>query len=175
MNKSLFLKLNAKAGKNRWLDAFGRAGAEWAVFGMVGWYITISLILNFGNKTAMYLPIITFLICSGVGLIVSNVIGFYVQEPRPRLCFPEIKILFWPASSWKSFPSDHTLGAFLIFFLAIVFNFPTAWGLLPLAIWVGWGRIYAGVHFPLDIVGGLGLAGFVSILCYFLLKFFLLI
>ena len=47
---------------------------------MVGWYITISLILNFGNKFAMHLPIITFLLCSAVGLIISNIIGFYVQD-----------------------------------------------------------------------------------------------
>ncbi len=175
MNESLFLKINAKTGKSRILDTFGRAGAEWVVFGMAGWYITISLILNFGNKFAMYLPILTFFVCSAVGLIASNIIGFYVQEPRPRLRFPEIKILFWPASSWKSFPSDHALGAFLIFLLALVFDFPTAWGLLPLAIWTGWGRVYAGVHYPLDIVGGFGLASLISIICYYFLKFNLII
>lgn len=171
MNERLFLKINASAGKSRILDAIGRAGAEWVVFGMVGWYVSVSLILNFGNKTAMYLPIITFLICSGVGLIISNIIGFYVQEPRPRLRFPEIKILFWPASSWKSFPSDHSLGAFLIFFLALVFNLPTVWGLLPLAVWVGWGRVYAGVHFPLDIVGGAALSGLFAIVSYYILHY----
>lgn len=171
MNERLFLKINASAGKSRILDAIARAGAEWVVFGMVGWYVSISLILNFGNKTAMYLPIITFLICSGVGLIISNIIGFYVQEPRPRLRFPEIKILFWPASSWKSFPSDHSLGAFLIFFLALVFNLPTVWGLLPLAVWVGWGRVYAGVHFPLDIVGGAALSGLFAIVSYYILHY----
>lgn len=163
--------INAKTGQSPWLDAFGRAGAEWVVFGMAGWYVTISLILNFGNKFAMYLPILTFVVCSSFGLIISNTIGFFVKEARPRLRFPEIKILFWPASSWKSFPSDHTLGAFLIFFLAVVFNLPTAWSLLPLAIWVAWGRIFAGVHFPLDIVGGFALAGLLSIISYFVLPF----
>src|SRR3989339_660921 len=108
MNESLFLKINAKTGKSRILDTFGRAGAEWVVFGMAGWYITISLILNFGNKFAMYLPILTFFVCSAVGLIASNIIGFYVQ-------------------------------------------------------------------YPLDIVGGFGLASLISIICYYFLKFNLII
>jgi len=175
MNHRLFLKINAEAGKNRWLDAFGRAGAEWVILGMGGWYVAISLILKFGNKLAMYLPIMTFLVCAGVGLLVSNIIGFFIQEVRPRLRFPEIRVLFWPASSWKSFPSDHTFGAFLIFFLALVFNLPTAWSLLPLAIWVGWGRVFAGVHFPFDIVGGIILAGLISAVSYFVLNFINLI
>jgi len=171
MNRRLFLKINTNVGQNRWLDAFGRAGAEWVMLGMVGWYVAISLILNFGNKFVMYLPIVTFLVCASVGLLISNLVGYFVQEVRPRLRFPEIKVLFRPMSSWKSFPSDHTFGAFLIFFLALIFNFPTAWGLLPLAIWIGWGRVFAGVHFPLDIVGGFTLACLVSVISYFILHF----
>ncbi len=115
LNYRLFLKLNSNAGKNRWLDAFGRAGAEWVIVGMGAWYITVSLILHFGNKFAMYLPIITFIVCASVGLVLSNVISLFVKQVRPRLRFPEIRILFWPVSSWKSFPSDHALAAFLIF------------------------------------------------------------
>ncbi|MFA6548090.1 MAG: phosphatase PAP2 family protein [Candidatus Magasanikbacteria bacterium] len=175
LNYELFLKINAKTGQNRWLDAFARAGAEWVVLGMAGWYVAISLILNFGKEFAMYLPIMTFFVCGCVGLLVSNATGFFVQEVRPRLRFPEIRILFSPMSSWKSFPSDHTFGAFLIFFLALIFNFPTAWGLLPLAVWVGWGRIFSGVHFPLDVVGGVFLAGLMSIVSYFVLSFIHLI
>lgn len=171
LNYKLFLKINAKVGHNHWLDAFGRAGAELVILGMGGWYIAISLILNFGNKFAMYLPILTLLVCVGVGLVISNIVGFFVQEVRPRLRFPEIKILFHPLSSWKSFPSDHAFAAFLIFFLALIFNFPTVWGLLPLAIWVCWARIYAGVHFPLDVVGGIILAAIISIGSYFILHF----
>ena len=175
LNYRLFLKLNSKVGKNYWLDAFGRAGAEWVIFGMGGWYVAISLILNFGNKFAMYLPIFTFLVCAGIGLIISNIIGFFVQEVRPRLRFPEIKILFWPASNWKSFPSDHAFDAFLIFFLALIFGFPTAWSLLPLAILVGWGRVFSGVHFPLDVVAGMVLSGLIASVSYFVLHFIQLV
>lgn len=170
-NHKLFFRINSQVGKSRWLDAFGRAGAEWVIVGMGAWYVTISLILKFGNKFAMYLPIVTLFIGVLVGLVISNIVGFFVKQVRPRLRYPECKLLFWPSSSWKSFPSDHTLIAFLIFLLALIFNFPTAWSLLLLAVWVGWGRIYAGVHFPLDILGGICLAGLLSAISYFTLHF----
>jgi membrane-associated phospholipid phosphatase len=170
-NEKQFLKINSLVGKNIWLDAFGRAGAEWVIVGMGGWYLSISFILNFGNQLAMWRPLITLALGALVGWGLSNLIALGVEEVRPRLKYPEIKILFWPFSSWKSFPSDHTFGAFLIFFLALVFNFPTAWSLLPLAIWVGWGRVYAGVHYPADIFGGVGLAAIVASVSYIILKF----
>ncbi len=168
-NQRLFFKINSLVGKNRWADAFGRAGAEWVLIAMLGWYGSISFILNFGNKKLMWLPIITLSVCVILGWILSNIIGRFVQEVRPRMSFPEIKILFWPLSNWKSFPSDHTMVSLLIFLMALIFNLPTAWGLLPLVLWVAWGRVYSGVHYPADILGGATLAAVVSFFAYLVL------
>lgn len=174
-NEKLFLRINASVGKNRWLDAFGRAGAEWVIVAIGGWYVTVSFIWHYGKERLMWLPIFALAIAEIFGLIVSNIIGFIFGEVRPRLRFPEIKILFLPSSPWKSFPSDHTMTVFLMFFLALAFSLPTAWSLLPLALWVGWGRVYSGVHYPGDILGGITLAAFVSVLaCAVLLHFHLL-
>lgn len=162
-NQKLFLRINALVGKNRWLDAFGRAGAEWVVVGMGGWYTAVSFIWHYGNPRLMWLPIFALAGAEIFALVISNILGFIFQEVRPRLRFPEIKILFLPASPWKSFPSDHTTAVFLMFFLALAFGFPTAWSLLPLALWVAWGRVYSGVHYPGDILGGITLAAFVSV------------
>jgi membrane-associated phospholipid phosphatase len=174
-NHKLFFKVNSLVGKNAWLDAFGRAGAEWVIIGMGGWYLTISFILHFGNRYLMWLPIFTLGIAELFSLAISNIIGYVSKEVRPRLKFPEAKVLFFPFSSWKSFPSDHIAAAFLMFFLALIFNFPTAWSLLPLALWVGWGRVYSGVHYPLDILGGFVLSTFVALLTAAVLFYFRLI
>jgi len=174
-NERLFLKINSTVGQNRWLDSFGRAGAEWVIIGMGGWYVAVSFIWHYGNVRLMWLPIFALAGAEFFGLIVSNIIGFVSQKVRPRLRFPEIKILFFPTSSWKSFPSDHTMTVFLMFFLALAFGLPTAWGLLPLALWVGWGRVYSGVHFPADILGGIILAAFVSMFTGMFLLYFNLV
>ncbi len=55
-----------------------------------------------------------------------------------------------------SFPSDHGT---LLFVLAISLMVSAQWlwsiGFLALALSVAWGRIYLGVHFPLDMVGAM--------------------
>ncbi len=170
-NEKAFLRINALVGKNRWLDVFGRAGAEWVIVAMVGWYTAISFVLYFGNVVAMWIPIVSLGVFGIISWVISGLIGLIVREVRPRLKFPEIKILFWPLYNTKSFPSDHTMFAFLIFFFALIFGFPTAWSLLLLAIWVAWGRIYAGLHYPLDIVGGIVLAFIMASIASFLLLF----
>jgi len=172
LNDKLFFKINSLVGRNRWADAFARAGAEWVILAMVGWYITISFILNFGNRQAVWLPIVLVLIVGFVGWIISFIIGKILKKVRPRLRFPEIKILFLPLYNWKSFPSDHAFGSFLLFFFALIFNFPTAWSLLILALWVSWGRVYSGLHDPIDILGGLSLAGLLSLISYYILHFY---
>lgn len=168
-SEKLFFKINSLVGKNRLMDAFGRAGAEWVIVAMAGWYATISFVLHFGNVVLMWLPIVSLAVVGAISWVASGLIGAVVKEVRPRLKFPEIKILFWPMYNTKSFPSDHTMFSFLIFFFALIFDFPTAWSLLPLALWVAWGRVYAGLHYPRDVVGGIILAGlmaFIFVLFY---------
>ena len=169
-NEKLFFKINSLVGKNRWLDAFGRAGAEWVIVAMAGWYATVSFVLHFGNIRAMWTPIISLGVCGATSWLISGLVGMIFKEVRPRLKFPEIKILFWPLYNTKSFPSDHTMFAFLIAFFALIFNFPTAWSLLLLAVWVAWGRVYAGLHYPRDVVGGIILAITMTVAsCYIML------
>jgi membrane-associated phospholipid phosphatase len=36
-----------------------------------------------------------------------------------------------------------------------------------MALWVGWGRVYAGVHYPADILGGIIMAVLVAIFFHF--------
>jgi len=158
-------------GKNRWLDAFGRAGAEWVIIGMFGWYASVSFIISYGNLFKMALPLLALGSAIVVGWLFSNIVAEFVKEVRPRMTYPEIKILFWPLYSYKSFPSDHAMAAFMIFFMAIIFNLPTAWELLPLAVWVGFGRVYAGVHYPADILGGFSLASIIALMSFFVLNY----
>ncbi len=171
-NTEWFLKVNGLVGKNKWLDAFGRAGAEWVIIAMVLWLVASSVVVNQPSERAIIWPIIILGSSWSLGWIINLLIGMAVKEPRPHLKHPESNLLFRPLMSWKSFPSDHAMAAFLILFTALNFNLPLAWSLLPLALWVGWGRVYSGVHYPLDIVGGAAVAGLVTLLIHYLLRIF---
>lgn len=169
LNSRLYLKINSFLGHNRWLDTFGRAGAEWAIFGSVSWYIVSAFVAFWPERRAVLWCLLFLGALWALGLIMSWGIGLLVKEVRPHLKFPGSKLLFLPLSNWKSFPSDHSMSAWLIFFLAVVFSLPGAWALLPLALWVSWGRVYAGVHYPFDVVGGMSLAGLLAMFGYYLL------
>jgi len=162
LNTKIFFKINNLVGRNKWLDAFGRAGAEFVIVGMLGWYAASAFVDRRPDWKDVAWPIIFLAGAWLVAWLINIIIGEIVKEPRPHLTYPEAKLLFTPMMSWKSFPSDHAMSAFLIFFMAVIFNLPGAEMLLGLALWVSWGRVYSGVHYPLDVLGGLAVAVLVA-------------
>ncbi len=167
LNIRLFFKINNLVGKSRFIDAFGRAGAEWAIIAVLGWYAASVFIEYLPSSRAVAWPLLFFGGSWILAWLISIAIGLIVKEPRPNISYPESKLLFTPTMSWKSFPSDHAMTSWLALFTALMFGLPGAWGLLPLAIWVSWGRIFAGLHYPFDIVGGVALAGLVAVIGFY--------
>ena len=163
-NFKFFQRINALVGKNHWLDAFGRAGAEFVIFAMVGWYITADLVTFRPDWADVFRPLITLGVMALGGWLLNIWLGIIVKEPRPHVTHPESKLLFKPWMSWKSFPSDHAMLAWLVFFAALLFNLPFAWSLFFMALWVSWSRVFAGVHYPVDILGGATVAGIIVII-----------
>ncbi|OGH93813.1 MAG: hypothetical protein A2538_02990 [Candidatus Magasanikbacteria bacterium RIFOXYD2_FULL_41_14] len=168
-NARLYLYINKLSGRYHWLDLFSRAGAEWAIFGLAAWFGLDLYFVFSPNRKTIFFGAILFGAMWGLGMLISVLIGLVVKEPRPYLKHPEARLMFHPLSTWKSFPSDHAFAAFLFYFIGLVFGLPNMWAFLVLALWVGWGRVYAGVHYPFDIVGGASLAGLMAVLAYYLL------
>lgn len=172
INTKVFLKINGLVGKSKLLDSFGRAGAEWVIVAMVAWYIASDLIENMPEKRLVFLPLIFLTATWAVGWLVNLLIGMSVREPRPYITYSQTKPLFKSLINWKTFPSDHSMSAWLMFFMACIFNLPGAWALAPMALWVVWGRMYAGLHYPLDILGGISVAVFVAVLGNYVINLF---
>jgi undecaprenyl-diphosphatase len=165
-NIKLFFAINRLSGRFWLLDAFGRAGAEWALFAMLGWLAVISY-ARYDNDVVQLVTILLSLMCvSLVGLFCSFLIAAIVREPRPYVRYPAAtKLLFTSFLSWKSFPSDHGLAAFLIAGTAYCFGLPWVMPLFGMMLWVWFGRVYAGVHYPVDILAG-GVLGGLILLVY---------
>ncbi|MFH1790136.1 MAG: phosphatase PAP2 family protein [bacterium] len=162
-NTKLFFNIHNLSGKSRFLDVFSYIGAKYVIFFMTILYVFLCLIFFPMYGRVVYpviYPLNAFILSWLVGLLISLLIGKMARRPRPYITYSDkVKKKFSAWFSWKSFPSDHAFTAFLFFFSAMIFSVPFYWIFLPLALWVGWGRVYCGVHYPLDIAGGFILAG----------------
>ncbi|MCK1798232.1 phosphatase PAP2 family protein [Streptomyces sp. XM4193] len=86
-----------------------------------------------------------------------------VERPRPLVDHPDLNVLVEGKGGW-SFVSDHSA---LTMALAVgIFMVNRRWGAVAilLALFQGFGRIYAGVHYPTDVVGGVALGTAVVLL-----------
>ncbi len=101
-----------------------------------------------------------------LGLVLTNVVirilQIYYFRPRP-FATEEVQLLFYRPSV-SSFPSVPV--ATLFCFVAGLWpaNRTVGHGLLALATLFGLARVIAGVHYPLDIVGGALLGAFCTML-----------
>ena len=83
-----------------------------------------------------------------------------VERPSSRYATPKTLV---PAPRDHSFPSGHTATSFAAAVILTAFapRFAPLWFLLAVAI--GFARVYVGVHYPLDVIGGAALGALVAI------------
>ena len=79
-----------------------------------------------------------------------------VARERPRQLLPVVEVR--ERATGLGYVSGHSAVAFALA-TVLASDLPGAWRIVPFAIatGVGFGRVYAGVHLPLDVVGGIGL------------------
>ncbi|MDA3838075.1 MAG: phosphatase PAP2 family protein [Candidatus Delongbacteria bacterium] len=127
------------------------------------------------------------LIATGITIALADIISSRIFKPlfqRPRPCQTISDLWFWKKKKdiWilsdgikslkgsYSFVSSHASNSMGVAVLWSIFYKRWAWLFLSIAILVGVSRMYLGVHYPSDIIGGFALGSFIAIFCKYLVE-----
>jgi undecaprenyl-diphosphatase len=105
------------------------------------------------------------LAAAAAGLLANQVVAQIWHRPRPYQDHPLGVLPLLSASHDPSFPSDHATAAFAIAFGILFVTRRTGWWFLAWASLIALSRVFAGMHYPTDVLAGgaVGLgAGFLT-------------
>lgn len=149
-NQSAFLFIHHFAGRNSFLDGVGIFFAEYLPYLMVAAFL-IFCYYQTGTRRKIYLfceGAIAVMLARG---IVTEVIRLLYHHQRPFSFYGFTPLI--PEAGW-SFPSGHAAWFFAMAMTLWYAN--RKWGItfFVLSTLMGIARIYVGVHWPYDIIGG---------------------
>ena len=122
--------------------------------------IVAAILLAIGYVVARnrsVLPVAAGALAAGLGWALAHVAKEVASRARPYDTVAGAVLRQQPAHG-TSFPSSHTAITLAVVIALVPFLArPLAAVGIAYAIGIGWSRIYLGVHYPLDVLGGAGL------------------
>lgn len=122
-------------------------GAEYVIY--LTLVLMFILVIKSGPTEKKALVLAVFAI--PIAVILIKIIHLFIITPRP----------FASYADGAAFPSRHVSLMAAFAFSYVFFRSKWAYVILALTVWVGVARVYVGVHYPIDILGGVGV-GFLS-------------
>ena len=160
---SVFKNINRFAGRWKWLDVIAIFCARFLIYVLV-------LCLGFFAVIYNQRDLVIYPLLSGfcAAFIFNKIIYFFYEEARPA-DLKSTKVLI-PVPENPSFPSRHAAMLFGISFNLFFYNMPLAIFFTACSCLVGISRVFCGVHYFRDILGGLVAGLLSSAMIYYLLS-----
>ncbi|HBR18314.1 MAG: hypothetical protein A3G39_05160 [Deltaproteobacteria bacterium RIFCSPLOWO2_12_FULL_43_16] len=150
LDKSLFYILNTKY-TNYFLDflmPFITTKANFVGLILFSWVI-IFILGKWKDRRTLIIVVLAVLMSD----FVADVLKHLVYRVRPCNALYDIRLLVGCTSSF-SFPSGHATNAFAVaVYLSYAYRRYSP-AFLLFAVLIAYSRIYVGVHYPLDVLGG---------------------
>ncbi|HVX70451.1 MAG TPA: phosphatase PAP2 family protein [Mycobacteriales bacterium] len=103
-----------------------------------------------------------------VALAIAQPISSAVDERRPFVAIPKALLLIRHSSD-PGFPSDHATAAGAVACAVFLVSWQLGAITTLVALLIAFSRVYVGVHYPQDVLGGLALGAAVVALGYFVI------
>ncbi len=152
MDFYFFQLINNLAGKWLALDWFGIFCAEYLIFIMV-FLVIVWTIFNKKDSSADAVVILEIILAGFFGYLIKILINLIYFRPRPFAAH-DVSLLIGKLAD-GSFPSAHAFLSFAMAFMIYFYSKKLGIVFLVLAAFVSVSRIYVGVHYPLDVLGGI--------------------
>ncbi|MEK7175532.1 MAG: phosphatase PAP2 family protein [Patescibacteria group bacterium] len=166
MNNNLFLFFYNFSHQFLWLDNLIIFFAEYFPYLVVILAVCFffrEFLAHEGSLTSLMQKLFLIFCVPPITYIISIFLKNLFQVARPFLEFPNIIPLL--QENGFSFPSSHTAFFSSLGFAIFFINKKAGYFFIFFALLIGFARIMAGVHFPVDILGGFVLGFLVSFLC----------
>ncbi|MDE2001577.1 MAG: phosphatase PAP2 family protein [Patescibacteria group bacterium] len=151
MNTTLFNAIHGLAGKSQILDFLGVFSAEYLAY-IVAVAALVAVLMAFPDwKRRFYfygLLALALILSRG---IITEAFRYFYYHPRPFDVFHFTPLI---PESGNSFPSGHTTFFFALAGIMWAMNRKWGWWFLGAAALIGVARVFVGVHWPYDILGG---------------------
>ena len=146
--------INGLAGQSPVADQLMVGLAAWSELAFIvlvlAWFMAgIALRLRRDREFAL-----VALLAAGLALLMNQLLGHLWDRPRPFVAHPGLVRLLLPHAADSSFPSDHAAAAFAIAVVMTAVHRRLGAGLLVVSGLIGFARVYAGDHYPGDVLVG---------------------
>ena len=171
IDETLFLWINGFAGKLPLLDEFLKGIANDYFFIVSSCLVLLAL--WFGTREAHQREenqkaVIGASVSLGIASGIVRIFNLFYFSPRPFTELPTKLLFYQPTDS--SFPSHSTAIVFAIAVAILLADRKAGAFLLFLAGLLGFSRIYVGIHYPSDVLGGAAIGALTAFLVFRLIR-----
>lgn len=146
-----FSIIHSQARRSKYLDFFAIVCAEYLGYALIGFLFIAALTTK--SWQLFFIPLFVAIVSR---FVLTQAIYFFYQRKRPTEALATPALIKKP--NHPSFPSGHTAFFFGLSFALFLFNTHLAVAYTLASVCISLARIFCGVHWPSDILGGIGTA-----------------